>query len=104
MSSYLPSLVSALVTNYEAWIVGSAADPQVTNPRDYDVVVPFSSWNKAVHLIPKDAKLNSFGGLKVTQPDCETDVWAGELSFVMCNNKAKWAWQPHLNVRMQKMT
>lgn len=58
----IPKLVLDLVYAHSAWIVGSAANPDNKEPRDYDIIVPFSEWNKACMLIPMDAKVNHFGG------------------------------------------
>lgn len=103
MSSSLPKTILAWTTNFQAWIVGSAADPSNKNPRDYDVIVPYSEWGRASHLIPKDAKVNSFGGWKFYDEDyqCEIDVWPGELSFILLYYNAEWAWQPHYGKRFQ---
>lgn len=102
MSSSLPPKVLALVTNYHAWIVGSAADPDCISPRDYDVLVPYSEWGKASHLIPKDAVKNSFGGWKFKDNDIEVDVWPGEMGFVMQYVGLEYVWQPHIGLRFRK--
>lgn len=34
-----PRFVVALTNQFDAWIIGSAADPNNNNPRDFDVVV-----------------------------------------------------------------
>ena len=64
MSSPLPRMVMAFTHNFGGWIVGSAADPNNLFPRDIDVIIPFSRWREAAHLIPPDAKPNTFGGWK----------------------------------------
>lgn len=102
MANTLPKLVLALTYNHDSWIVGSAADPTNTSPRDYDVIVPFSEWGKAAHLIPSDAKPNVFGGWKCISEGQEVDVWAGDLGWLMRQAKAKWAWHPSSGVRLKK--
>ena len=77
MKRKLPSLVAMLTTSHDAWIVGSAADPDVENPKDFDVQVPYSEWGKACMLIPKDAKVNCLGGFKCKSDGVDVDVWPG---------------------------
>lgn len=102
MSSSFPKLVLLLTHNHDAWIVGSAADPQNLNPRDYDIQVPFYEWGPACGLIPHDAKINSFGGLKCQSDGFEIDVWPGDLGWIMQRPKAKWAYHPKSGVRLKK--
>lgn len=102
MSRTMPKIVCALTHNHDAWVVGSAADPQNANPRDYDVQVPFSEWGKAAHLIPADAKPNAFGGWKCVSDGVEVDVWPGELGWIMRQNRSRWAWHPSSGVRLKK--
>ncbi len=103
MARSLPPIVLALTHNFEAWIIGSAANPNVKDPRDIDVVVPHSRWNDAAYAIPKNAKVNSFGGWKFIDDGIEIDVWPGELSFLMVNEMAAWLWQPRHDIRWGKM-
>lgn len=103
MSKSLPTLVLALTHNHDAWIVGSAADPANTDPRDYDVIVPFYEWGKAAHLIPKDATVNSFGGFKCTSDNAKIDVWPGDLGWLMQRPKTSFVWHPATNIRFQKV-
>lgn len=102
MSSTLPKLVVALCTNFDAWIVGSAADPSNDNPRDIDVLVPIYSWGQACHLIPKNAKVNSLGGWKCFD-DIEIDIWPGDLGWLMQSSRSKYAWHPRSGIRLQKV-
>ena len=102
MSSSLPTLVNALCYGHDAWIVGSAANKDNLNPRDIDVFVPFSEWGPAAFLIPKDAVRNSFGGWKCMSDGYEVDVWPGELSWLLVNNKTKYAWHPRSDTRVIK--
>jgi hypothetical protein len=93
-----------LTHNFGGWIVGSAADPNNTQPRDYDVVVPHSRWNAAAFLIPLDAKVNTFGGWKVTVNDIQIDVWPGELSWIMDRPATKFVWNPMSGARFSKLS
>jgi hypothetical protein len=100
----LPPLVALLTNFHEAWIVGSAADPGVKKPRDYDVVVPFRNWRAAAGLIPKDAWVNSFGGWKSVSAGVEVDVWPGDLDVLLQHPKTSYIWQPHTGTRLVKFT
>lgn len=104
MASKLPDIVLALTHNFDAWIIGSAADPKINNPRDIDVVVPHSNWNDAAYLIPKDAIVNSFGGWKFkAENGVEVDVWPGELSWLLVNRQLNWLWQPRFDARFSRI-
>jgi hypothetical protein len=101
MATPYPKLVASLTHMHDAWVVGSAADPGNEKPRDWDVMVPFSQWNAASQLIPKDAKPNTFGGWKVkTEEGDEIDVWPGELGVLMQNAKARYAWHVRTGTRL----
>lgn len=106
MSCQLPSVVALLTHNCDAWIVGSAANPSESlyDVRDWDLLIPFHKWHNACLVVPDDAKKNSLGGWKFrTSDDIEIDIWPGELSFIMKNPKAKYAWHPLTNTRLQKI-
>lgn len=103
----LPTIVSKLVHCCNAWVCGSAADPNKENPRDFDIVVPYSMWQHAASYIPKNAKPNSFGGWKFLDEASngtafEVDVWPGEMDYLMRQAAAKWFWKPDLNIRWKK--
>lgn len=104
MARLLPRTVNLLVTNYEAWIVGSYAAPpdERLESSDIDVVVPLSRWPQAVQLIPRGSTMNSFGGFSFQEDGRLVDVWAGDLGFVMCAAQTKWVWQPHAGIRFKK--
>lgn len=103
MSSKLPKLVLALTHSHDAWIVGSAADPEMKNPRDYDVIVPFSEWQKASSLVPKDAKVNTFGGFKCMSDGIEVDVWAGDIGWLMQRPMSIFVWHVASGIRYKKL-
>lgn len=102
MSHFLPELVSKLCVGHDGWIVGSGADPENKNPRDFDVIVPFKNWNEAGFLIPSYAKRNTFGGWKCISEDREVDVWPGDLSCVMKAAKSIYLWHPYSGIRWKK--
>ncbi len=103
MPSVLPAAVAKLVTVYDAWIVGSAADPHCdhTTVRDYDVVVSWARWQEAAMLIPSAAVPNTFGGWKFLSSGREVDVWPGDLAWLMTAHKSRWAWHPRTGTRLQ---
>ena len=103
MSSTLPKLVIALTHNHDAWIVGSAADPDNLSPRDYDVIVPHYEWGKAAHLVPKTAQVNSFGGWKVCDGGVSIDIWPGDLGWLLQRPKCRFAWHPASGTRIKKI-
>lgn len=103
----LPILVGKLTQYCDAWIVGSAAKPEVdfSSIRDFDVAVPFSSWNVASSLIPSSAVPNSFGGWKCYSEDSIVDVWPQDLSqFVTNRVSSPYLFHPRSGVRLVKIT
>lgn len=73
------------------------------NPRDYDLIIPFSKWFGAAMLIPPDAVPNTFGGWKCkTSEGIEVDVWPGELSHLLQFGMCKVAWFPKSDIRWIK--
>lgn len=100
--SNLPKLALALTHHHDAWIVGGAADPENGTPRDIDIIVPLSSWQPASSLIPRDAKVNSFGGWKCIDEGVTIDVWPGDLGWLMQHPKAQWAFHPRSGTRLKK--
>jgi hypothetical protein len=104
---YLPELpisVKHMVQNYNAWIVGSAADPSSTikQVKDIDVIISFSLWNKVVGLIPENATKNNYGGWKYGDNGKIIDVWPDELNHFMSSDMPKYLWQPRYNIRYVK--
>lgn len=97
----LPMTVKFFVQNFDAWIVGSAASPKanISDIADFDVIVPFHEWHKAVSLIPKDATRNSYGGWKYKDGKVEVDVWPGGLLNFMFSDLPKFLWQPRFDLR-----
>lgn len=100
MARSFPLLVCQLVELCDAWIIGSAVN--TLNPRDYDVVVPMSFWPQAASLIPKDAKVNAYGGWKCISEGKEVDVWPGELGMFLQRASCYGCWQPKYGVKYFK--
>lgn len=89
----LTHTVRILCWNHDAFIVGGAVDFLIgktsIEPKDYDVIVPLEEWRKAkMLLIGKDVKLNSFGGLKLTENGINIDIWPDDAALVVINYKA----------------
>lgn len=57
-------------------------------PKDIDIIIPLHHWIKACKLIPKDAKVNSFGGFKFQDGEFEVDVWADDAMQVLMESKS----------------
>lgn len=98
-----PKLVCSLCFGHNSWVVGSAAEESGEEPRDWDVMVPFSEWYSACFLIPSDAKPNTFGGWKCNSEGKIVDVWPGDLGNLFTYSQMKIAWHPKSGVRVSKI-
>lgn len=100
-----PKLVANLVTNFNAWITGSAANPEtdLKTVRDWDIIVPFSEWVKAASCIPMNAVPNRFGGWKCISERQEVDVWPDDLTNIMPQRATNYLWHPRTNMRWKKL-
>jgi hypothetical protein len=67
------------------------------------VLVPFSQWQKACMLIPKEAVRNHFGGWKCISEGIEVDVWPADLSWIMQRPMLKFIWHPATGIRWTKI-
>lgn len=103
VSSKLPKIIALLTHNFDAWIVGSAANPVEANPRDWDILVPYHKWHAAVSLVPTDAKPNTFGGWKFNVEGVEVDMWPGDLSWLASHPLFRYAWHPLSNARIMRI-
>lgn len=99
-----PALVSKLCEFHDAWIVGSAAAPDtiIGAVRDFDLLVPYSSWPQAALLIPESARPNTFGGWKCSSEGKTVDVWPGDLGRLFIHKATQFAWHPKTGVRLRK--
>lgn len=101
MSSTVPKSVMHWCIIGEAWIIGSAADPEKRSPRDYDIVVPFHMWYKVAASIPKSARPNTLGGWKMISDDgVEVDIWPDDPMRII--NRCAHIWDPVNNVRFTR--
>ena len=103
MASQYPPLVLAMTNIHDGWIVGSAADPSVHKPRDIDIIISFTNWQQACVLIPKNAKVNSFGGWKCKDRGIIIDIWPGDLGWLMQYHRSQWAYHPRTGIRLQRI-
>lgn len=98
MKNNYPSNVVQLLQNFDCWLVGSAANPQNENPKDYDILCPFHNWHQACLVIPDDAIPNRFGGWKFGN----IDLWPGDLSWFATVPAFKYAYNLRHNVLLKK--
>ena len=98
-----PELVTKLTTLCSGWLVGSSANPNETEPRDYDVYIPVKYWLEASNYIPKDAKINRMGGFKCISDGIEVDVWTGDMNDFLASNYFNFAYQPKTGVRIGRL-
>ena len=98
-----PELVTKLTTLCSGWLVGSSANPNETEPRDYDIYIPVKYWLEASNYIPKDAKINRMGGFKCISDGIEVDVWTGDMNDFLASNYFKFAYQPKTGVRIGRL-
>lgn len=102
MSHIMPALVHKLTYGHDAWVVGSAANPDadLSKVRDYDILVSMNNWREAALLISENATVNTFGGWKCQSEGKEVDVWPGDLAWLLTNAVVKYAWHPRTNTRI----
>lgn len=101
----LPRIVSQLVTHHDAWVVGSAAQPTLTDlssVKDFDVVVPLVRWSQAALLVPRDARPNTFGGWKCESEGRFVDVWPADLVELMQQRMMEHLWHPKTGARFTR--
>ena len=100
----LPRSVKYMAQNYNVWIAGSAADlsSDITKIKDVDVIIPFEIWNKITGLIPKDSKMNSYGGWRYVENNVTIDIWPDNLNNFLSSSLPKCIWQPRYNIRYSK--
>lgn len=91
----LPQIPTFLAREFEAWIVGTAADPnsQLSNIKDIDVVVPFSQWARASKIISlKEPSCNKYGGWKIIDEGIVVDIWPDDITHVLTSGLVNWIW------------
>ncbi len=117
----LPTSVKLFVERCDAFIVGSAANPNAhlnepdavaTNPytgicvNDIDVVIPFHKWDIACIIIASAndqeqnwPTLNVYGGLKFVDDGKTVDVWPSDLNKYLLSSLVEYVWSPKFNLR-----
>jgi len=96
-----PELVTKLCAYCDGWLIGSSVTEE--NPRDYDVWIPYEKWSVACTMIPKDSKINTFGGFKCMSDGVEVDVWTGDMNDFLASNYFNFAYQPKTGVRIGRL-
>lgn len=92
---------------FDAWIVGGGANyiagKDLRVPKDIDILIPLNKWVEACKIIPKDSKINSFGGAKfIDSNGIIIDVWTDDLGAVMMNTPHKpVAYQPKKQIYLK---
>ncbi len=88
----LPTTIAVLCRS-GAYIVGSYANCLIGTRKefkDYDLIVPPEKWYVVSLLIPKDAKINSYGGWKFTDLDNNNiDIWPSSIEQYLRHYKGK---------------
>ena len=98
-----PNIVTKLTTLCDGWLVGSSADIEVENPRDYDIFIPIDKWLLASNFIPRDAKINRMGGFKVICEGIEVDIWTGKMEDFLDSNYFSFAYKPKSGLRIVRV-
>lgn len=91
--SNLDPFIRSLLYVHRGYVVGSGAEflinQNAPEPRDWDIIIPLTNWNKCMKGIPKGSPSNTFGGVKVTLTNGDTcDIWAQEIADY-CENISK---------------
>ena len=98
----MPKSVKLFIQHFDAWIVGSAADPSKHIYRDIDVIIPFSKWNAASGLIPADCTRNTYGGWNYVEGGITVDVWPDDLNNAIRTQMVEYIWQPKYKLLYKK--
>lgn len=103
-----PKIAVYLIEHCDAWVVGSAANPDA-KPRDIDLIIPWPKWLQAATYIAieKNVRPNTFGGWKVSTTslsgnDIDLDVWPDDLSSILSKSMSKYIWHPKSDTRWKK--
>lgn len=103
----LPTTVAILCSEYEGWIVGSAAAPHSTKKHlnDIDVIIPFHQWRKVSKIVAakRAAVLNKHGGTRFREAGIQIDVWPDTVRENMLTCISHWFWQPRYNIRFERV-
>lgn len=92
-----------MTTLCSGWLVGSSANPNEIEPRDYDVYIPIKYWLEASNYILKDAKINRMGGFKCMSDGIEVDVRTSDMNDFLASNYFNFAYQPKTGVRIGRL-
>lgn len=105
----LPPRIQAALLISEGWLIGSSIEQLLEDKvvKDYDIIVPsrelFQIVCKSLFVEATEAKINSMGGMKMTFPDLELDIWCEELDhFVKIANSLQYLYNMKRNVLLNK--
>ena len=83
----------AILCRSGAYIVGGYANYLIGKRKefkDYDLIVPPDKWYIVSLLIPKDAKINSYGGWKfIDKEGNNIDIWPSSIEQYLRQYKGK---------------
>lgn len=101
----LPATAKRLLICYDGWLLGSTAEKILAGKQptsDIDIMIPYGNWSQAVLLIPKNAVLNTFGGLKFEIEGYVFDVWPDSIERLMSYSQFKIAYQAKYDIILQR--
>lgn len=98
----IPKTALLFCNLHDAWVVGSMADPTVTEAGDVDIMVPWSNWPAAAAHIPPDAKPTTLGGWRFMDGKIEVDVWPDTLDRLAAMDFFRGAWHPKTGTRLTR--
>ena len=103
----LPTTVAILCSEYDGWVVGSAAAPLSIKNNLYgiDVIVPFHQWRKVSKIVAakEGALLNKHGGTRFQEAGIQIDVWPDTICENMLTCITHWLWQPRYDIRFERV-
>ena len=88
----LPSIIKAILSTSEGWLIGSAPYmlSEGLTPKDYDIIIEnreiYQKTIKLMDCTEYDISVNSFGGLKFKNHELEIDIWCEELGHFLTNS------------------
>lgn len=92
---YLPGIVYRYCV-LGAYIVGSqakyiAGDIEEPEGSDWDLLVPYDKWQIIAMMLPSNAGINKFGGIRFEADGVEIDIWPSSVEKYLKECKTKHA-------------
>lgn len=92
----LPKEVLSLLKISDGWLIGSSIEKIMNGetPKDYDIIVGNGQDFQKAHLflsslVCHNIAINSHGGIKISFPDYDIDIWVEELDHYL-SSRAKY--------------